>query len=630
MNDTLWLRCFVSLLFAIASAIGIYRYNAREADQTVEVTKPPRYTPFISPWLLPLFLFCVSLGFLLIGGPQMAAWEMLSVCFGIFLHICVYYLFLLITLPLFRKFISARACAVLWLLPNYLYLTQMTDMRLPRPLWILHAPKNAVWIALWVWLAGFAAMLIFKIVSHLLFRRRLLKDAIVVTDPAVLNIWQLEQCRARFKKTGYRLMTSPNTATPISIGFFRHSIRVVLPERAYTEEELTLILRHEAIHIGRQDSVTKFFLVFCTAMCWFNPLMWLAMRRSADDLELSCDETVLLNANDDTRQQYASLLLRTAGDERGFTTCLSASAQALRYRLRNVIKPRKRLSGGITVGLIFFALILSCGCVSLSYDAGSGGDILFSQGDAGQYAIQYITMGDGNAVQAYNCTDEAALNAYLAGLQLSQITGDYTFPDGENSLFVIYEGPEGVFTTDLNDDSLRVTPFHTESSQTTYYFDGQIDWDYLRSLLTPKPEEPPAPTPPELNLYFDGTALDDRPISACQTVLSKTVDGQEQSLDGYQENWLYNGSGVGGVYGAPVTQVTLSFSQEPDSGYAVRIEDWEHTAAQTVSSQDLEDAEILPLAPYSAHYTVCAAFTVENTVFQMEYCFDVRLPEDAA
>ena len=44
------------------------------------------------------------------------------------------------------------------------------------------------------------------------------------------------------------------------------------------------------------------------------------MRKSADDFELSCDESVLLAQPQPVRRQYAELLLKTAGDERGFTT----------------------------------------------------------------------------------------------------------------------------------------------------------------------------------------------------------------------------------------------------------------------------------------------------------------------
>ena len=58
---------------------------------------------------------------------------MLSICFPIFLSISLYYALLLPALPLLRRRISARTCAALWLLPNYLYYTVYTYMELPEP-----------------------------------------------------------------------------------------------------------------------------------------------------------------------------------------------------------------------------------------------------------------------------------------------------------------------------------------------------------------------------------------------------------------------------------------------------------------------------------------------------------------
>lgn len=69
------------------------------------------------------------------------------------------------------------------------------------------------------------------------------------------------------------------------------------------------------------------------ALCWFNPLMWIATRKASDDLELSCDEIVLENMDEGMRRQYAELLLDTAGQAGGFTICLSAAAETMRYRL---------------------------------------------------------------------------------------------------------------------------------------------------------------------------------------------------------------------------------------------------------------------------------------------------------
>lgn len=90
-----------------------------------------------------------------------------------------------------------------------------------------------------------------------------------MSDPAVLAVWQAEVDRAREKKPKFRLVTSPQASTPITIGLFFKSVRVVLPQRHYTPEELKLIFRHELVHIGREDAWNKFFVAFCIAMCWF-------------------------------------------------------------------------------------------------------------------------------------------------------------------------------------------------------------------------------------------------------------------------------------------------------------------------------------------------------------------------
>lgn len=60
----------------------------------------------------------------------------------------------------------------------------------------------------------------------------------------------------------------------------------------------------------------------------------------------------------------------------------------------------------------------------------------------------------------------------------------------------------------------------------------------------------------------------------------------------------------------------------------ILAENWDRTASYSVSGEDLTDG-ILKLAPYSAHYTVRAAFeTVRDTTYEMEFFFDVELPRE--
>ena len=484
MSGLLHFRGFWALLLAASLGWSIWKHDQLEGESAVP-RKHGRYQPYLSGWLLPLFLFLALLLGLLFAGPG----EMLvyaGMCASVFVHMAVYDLILLLFLPLLRRRFSARTCAVLWLLPNYLYLTQGSIFLPDRPLWVISAPEGALrWLVL-IWAAGACAVLLWRVASHLRFRRRVLAGAEPVSDPAALEVWREELARVGGKAPIRGPVHSRAVRTPLSIGFTRATLRVVLPEREYAPEQLSLIFRHELIHIGRQDCWTKFFLTFCTAVCWFNPLMWLAMRRSADDMELSCDETVLGGAPEEERRRYADLLLRTAGDERGFTTCLSASARALRYRLRHVLAPGERSLGCAAAGIIFFALLVTGGYTALAADGVTGGEALFPAGTQA-YTLEHINFEDlaaGHNQGEYACADPQALAEYLSGLELSRVLGFYSFSGPEEGRFLSAwcSGPEDSVLFTLRENVLEVIPLRSGGAR-HYLLDGEADWPLLASLL---------------------------------------------------------------------------------------------------------------------------------------------------
>jgi hypothetical protein len=141
-------------------------------------------------------------------------------------------------------------------------------------------------------------------------------------------------------------------------------------------------------------------------MCWFNPLMWVAVRKSAEDIERSCDETVLLGADTAERKAYGRLLLDTAGDERGFTTCLSASAKAMRYRLQGVMGTGRRRSGALIVGLIAFLLCMTNGYVALAYGSLSGAEVIYGEEGYEAYTLRSVSLDEDRFNTTYEICDE--------------------------------------------------------------------------------------------------------------------------------------------------------------------------------------------------------------------------------
>lgn len=484
-------RILIFLVLSLLMAGTAYsRYDALMGNDGIpDLGNHPSYLPYYPAMLLLVVVtLCPVLLTPFIGFAR-AADITFSTYGGLFLHVSLYYLVLLALMPLLRDRISARTCAMLWVIPNVLYLTTYSTFTPPRPWLIIPLPGHGWTLLLWVWLVGLVGVLAVHIVQHLRFRRQILSPAVPATDPLTRYIWEEALKEAGFRNPKYQLVISPEVKTPLSIGLLPRCTRVVLPTRSYTREELYWVIRHEVIHLARQDSWNKFFLLFCTAICWFNPVMWVAMRACAQDLELSCDETVLLFAHQSQRKEYAALLLNTAGDARGFTTCLSASAATLRRRLERVLAPAARSSGAIVAGVLFFLLAISYGWMTVSYGTAPAAQVLYSDQDTAQYHIKGIEVArltDGAQDLDYVPTDPQAFHDYLSGLSLSRLAGNYNFPDQDFSCFLF--GPDNGKLIVISHQVMEVTELGPGAASTYYYLPQGVDWDYLTSLLEVSPD----------------------------------------------------------------------------------------------------------------------------------------------
>lgn len=220
-----------------------------------------------------------------------------------------------------------------------------------------------------------------------------------------------------------------------------------------------------------------------TALCWFNPLMWLAMKKSSEDLELSCDEAVVVSLNEGERRRYADLILRTAGDGRGFTTCLSASASALRYRLKNVVRPARKHAGALFVGVVASLLFLTCGQVGLAYGMGTGEAYIY-QNEAESISLAKVTQTKEEARKVIQCRDEEALTDYLSSLTLYQAVGTYDCDSEEEQLSLTYNTSQGTLGVILWENYVRVMPsWEKDLKEQDYYVSGGLDWEKLDGLF---------------------------------------------------------------------------------------------------------------------------------------------------
>lgn len=602
MSGQVFFRLLFSAVMGGVFWAAVYFYKDREGRENT-AGRRQRYLPFISGIILPVFLLLTA-AVLLAVRVEGTQYSMMALLFSLFLHISVYYLVLLALLPVLRRHFSAMACAALWLIPNYLYLFQQNYLELPAPALTVRLPMGAAAVLLAVWGGGAAVVMIYKIAAHLRFRRQVLAPAHPEQDPEVLRVWDAEVSAARFQKPRFRLVRSPAVGSPLSIGLFERTTRVVLPERAYTPEELALIFRHELVHIGRQDAWSKFFLTFCAAVCWFNPLMWLAMGKSADDLELSCDEAVLQNEDDAHRRRYADLLLTAAGDGRGFTTCLSAGARSMRYRLKNVVKPVKKFSGGALVGVAFFLLSMTSGYVTLAFATDDGGALLFDGQDPAACAISSARDWVSEGQEELQCLDEGGFAAFLAGLPLDRLAGNYSFTGGDREISVIWDTPKGALSTLFYEKAVKVVPLYGERMEASWYaVPGGMDWAKFDSFFEPQPA---------LYLVFEDE--NGQRFADINASLWKLEQGGVVLTD--RTGTPEDPSGVFGYEEA--RRVRLAFSL-PVRAYSVTAEP-EKGVSQAVLP---EQGDVLPLADAPALYRIRAVLAGSLGDYQAEFRFTV-------
>ena len=84
--------------------------------------------------VLPPYILILAIAELIINDSHAAINRIITLCANAFLTTSIYYSLLLPLLPLLRRKISAKACALLWLIPNFLYLMERSTIREITPL----------------------------------------------------------------------------------------------------------------------------------------------------------------------------------------------------------------------------------------------------------------------------------------------------------------------------------------------------------------------------------------------------------------------------------------------------------------------------------------------------------------
>ena len=133
--------------------------------------------------------------------------------------------------------------------------------------------------------------------------------SLAVTSLLLLAAWRLFQL---LKHTaGHTHRVNGLKLVPKSTGFTNCSFLnyVFIDQQNLSEQELTLLLRHEEVHAKQYHSLDKLVLTIIKAVLWFNPVIYFYDKALEQMHEYEADESTSADLG---TQSYATLLLRLA------------------------------------------------------------------------------------------------------------------------------------------------------------------------------------------------------------------------------------------------------------------------------------------------------------------------------
>lgn len=217
-----------------------------------------------------------------------------------------------------------------------------------------------------VWCLGGIAFISVHMLSYLHYRKRLMRKGMPIEDEEISGL--LSELKDELGiKGGISLLKYSRAASPMLIGFFKPVI--VLPREEYSRDELFFILKHELIHYKRHDIWLKLLLVVAKGIHWFNPVVWMMQREAVIDMEMSCDERVIRNADYVVKKAYTETLLSTIHRQYAGQTLLSTQfkggKQIMKKRFKNILSGGKKRNGlllftGIAVMTMSLGMLVGC------------------------------------------------------------------------------------------------------------------------------------------------------------------------------------------------------------------------------------------------------------------------------
>ena len=203
-----------------------------------------------------------------------------------------------------------------------------------------------------------------------------------------------------------------DAASPFTTGVVRNII--ILPNGNLNKTDLKYILKHEAVHCKNKDILWKSFFLAVNIVHWFNPFVWLLRKFAEQDMEIACDEEVVMNSSMENRREYSDVIMAWVGRDGYKGHVLSTGyvhgVRFLKWRFDNIFNNEYKNKGNVLIGGALVLILLFSSIIHIK----NGGKT---------YAVKKVPVDYGIEVRTDISGDAKTDRVWV----VDTVSGDYAF-----------------------------------------------------------------------------------------------------------------------------------------------------------------------------------------------------------
>lgn len=201
---------------------------------------------------------------------------------------------------------------------------------------------NLLQYVFYFYLLSILILLIYQLYRYYTFNKLINRWSSKIEEPTIINKFNKVIKELKLEKRNIKLVKVEGITTPLSTRIFKPII--VLPQHITNDEQLYYILKHEAIHLKRYDIIIKYFALLVQTLFWFNPLIFLLVRKIDIECETSCDDLVVAHKDMQQKKSYLEKIINTINSDSSYlySSQFLGNNKDLINRFESLLNPVKK------------------------------------------------------------------------------------------------------------------------------------------------------------------------------------------------------------------------------------------------------------------------------------------------